>query len=116
YINKRPPGFFKVPDQPVIILTADEEAEVRKEFYGVTELWKKMRQKADEILIRHSHFSRVNICAASGEVIRSVKREGRGTPQSEGRKRGKPAAFVFMQNGNQLCRARLIRCLFDCKV
>src|SRR5689334_9545788 len=31
YVNKRPPRIYRAPDQPVITLTTDEEAGVRKD-------------------------------------------------------------------------------------
>jgi hypothetical protein len=76
YIGQRPPGWNKKPDQPVIIVTGDEEKTVRDHLYGFSDFWRqKVRRRADQILNRNPFASRVDICSATGEVIRAVKRD-----------------------------------------
>ena len=75
YIDQRPPGWWKRPTEPIIIVAGDEENEVRKPHYGLSEFWRKVRNRADDILIRNSHATRVDICNAAGEVIRTVQRD-----------------------------------------
>lgn len=78
YIRERPPGWNRRPDQPVIIVSGEEEKKVRENLYAVSDFWRyKVRRRADQILNRNKWASRVDICDAKGEVIRSVKREVR---------------------------------------
>jgi type 1 fimbriae regulatory protein FimB len=68
YIDQR-------PTQPVIIVAGNDEKEVRKPLYGFSDFWRKVRSRADDILIRNAGASRVDICSTTGEVIRSIQRD-----------------------------------------
>lgn len=75
YIGRRPPGWNKVPANPVIVVTGEEEARVRENLYAFSDFWRKIRRRAEQILDRNPGATRVDICAAKGEVIRTVARE-----------------------------------------
>ena len=85
YIDRRPPGWEKMPEHPVFIVIGDEEAEVRKPLYAFSDFWRRVRQKAERILIMHPSAARVDICAASGEVLCTVHRD---LPMTEARGQG----------------------------
>jgi hypothetical protein len=75
YIARRPPGWHKVPANPVIIVTGEEEARVRENLYAFSDFWRKVKRRAEQILDRNAQATQVDICAAKGEVIRTVARE-----------------------------------------
>ncbi len=76
FVGKRPPGWLKRPEQPVIVVAGDEEKAVRENLYAFSDFWRqKVRRRADQILNRNPFASRVDICSAKGEVIRTVKRD-----------------------------------------
>lgn len=75
YIGRRPPGWHKIPVNPVIIVTGQEEARVRENLYAFSDFWRKVKSRADQILNRNPGAAQVDICAAKGEVIRTVTRE-----------------------------------------
>ena len=74
YIDRRPRGWPGKPKWPVIVLTAEEEATARSPAYGVSDLAREVRRKADDILIRHSGYDRVCICTAAGVILQTVYR------------------------------------------
>ncbi|MFN0085689.1 MAG: hypothetical protein ACKVX9_09900 [Blastocatellia bacterium] len=43
--------------------------------YAFSDFWRKVRRRAEQILDRNPGATRVDICAAKGEVIRTVARE-----------------------------------------
>ena len=77
FIGRRPPGWSKRPDQPVIIVAGDEEKAIREHLYAFSDLWRKVRRRAEQILNRDPWAIRVDICNARGEVLRTVNREPR---------------------------------------
>ncbi|MCG3145075.1 MAG: hypothetical protein HONDAALG_02616 [Gammaproteobacteria bacterium] len=77
FIGRRPPGWSKRPDQPVIIVAGEEEKTIREHLYAFSDLWRKVRRRADQILNRDPWAIRVDICNAKGEVLRTVNREPR---------------------------------------
>jgi hypothetical protein len=77
YIKQRPPDWTQRPDQPVIIVTGEEEKKVRENLYAFSDFWRRVRRRADDILNRNRWASRVDVCDAKGEVIRTVRREVR---------------------------------------
>ena len=74
YVDRKPPIWSEKPAQPVIIVAGEEEATLRSPSYAFSNFWRKVRRKAEDILIRHPHFERVDICSELGEVIRTVNR------------------------------------------
>jgi hypothetical protein len=75
YIGRRPPGWHKVPANPVIVVTSGEEARVRENLYAFSDFWRKVKRRAEQILDRNRWATQVDICGAKGEVIRTVARE-----------------------------------------
>jgi hypothetical protein len=75
FIGRRPPGWNKRPDQPVIIVAGEEEKAIREHLYAFSDFWRKVRRRADQILNRDPWAARVDICSARGEVLRTVNRE-----------------------------------------
>lgn len=75
YIGRRPPGWNKVPANPVIVVSGEEETRVRENLYAFSDFWRKVKRRAEQILDRNPGATRVDICAAKGEVIRTVARE-----------------------------------------
>lgn len=75
FIGRRPPGWHKVPANPVIVVTGEEEARVRENLYAFSDFWRKVKMRAEQILNRNPGATQVDICAAKGEVIRTVARE-----------------------------------------
>ncbi len=59
----------------MIIVTGEEETRVRENLYAFSDFWRKVKRRADQILDRNPGATRVDICAAKGEVIRTVARE-----------------------------------------
>src|SRR5262245_21991176 len=74
FVGKRPPGWPKRPEQPVIVVTRDEERAVRDSLHAFSALSRKIRHRADQILNRNPWAAKVEICNAKGDVLRSIKR------------------------------------------
>jgi hypothetical protein len=83
FVGRRPPGWNKRPDQPVIIVAGEEEKAVREHLYAFSDFWRKVRRRADQILNRDPWAARVDICSAKGEVLRTVNRESRAEIEAE---------------------------------
>jgi hypothetical protein len=74
YIDQKPPGWKTKPDAPVIIVSSDEEEDVRDNLYAFSDTWRKLGHQADKILDHNVQTDRVDICNERGEVIRTIER------------------------------------------
>ena len=75
YIDRKPPGWSEKPSAPVIIVAGEEEARVRANLFAFDDFWRyRLKVRAEKILDRNRWADRVDICAESGEVIRTVRR------------------------------------------
>lgn len=99
FIERRPPGWHKIPANPVIIVTGEEEARVRENLYAFSDFWRKVRRRAEQILNRNPQATQVDICAAKGEVIRTVAREVWAKEPWPEKSKGKPQEKIEPARG-----------------
>lgn len=83
FVGKRPPGWPKRPEWPVIVVNRNEERTVRDSLYAFSEISRKIRRRADQILNRNPWAAQVEICNAEGDVLRSIKRISKSEYQVE---------------------------------
>ena len=72
YVDRRPPGFWKVPPHPVIVLNEEESERWHKGDLGIRG---EARERAAHTLERHGYYSRVAIHDESGVELQIVSRE-----------------------------------------
>ena len=71
YVNRRPPGFWKVPPHPVIVLNEEESDDWHK---GNRSVRAEARERAARTLERHGYYQRVAICDESGAELQVINR------------------------------------------
>ena len=71
YNGKRPPGWSKVPDSPVILLTV---AETTAAADSLSDIWRDIREKAERVFAREAFARRVYVCDSTGAILRTIER------------------------------------------
>lgn len=72
YVNRRPPGLWKIPDHPVIVLNEEESQHWHK---GWLSIRGEVRQRAIRALQKHSYYTSVAIYDESGQELQVISRE-----------------------------------------